>query len=191
MTSLFMGQLLNNPVPADEVDVRNQATPVSQDKPAAMAETPPEQGLVRTDSDPKLGMSMRQLASEWIQGQPVDTSARIAPVAQVTESTEIINEQVSTSGYSASQEAAGVGHKSLSYAIGIEPVGDLRENGKFGETYFKRNDREIQETAGNYMSTPTNWNANATLQAAATGKVAAREATAGSAYQMWLDGTRS
>lgn len=154
MTSLFMGQLFSGGVPASEESVRATTVVVNNDKPPAEQDGAPEQGELRTDSDPDLGMHLRNLASDWTEGQPVDTSIRLDDVAQMTASTALINGQVSTSGFAASREAAGQGHKSLSYAVGIEPVQDLRSNGKFGNTYFVRNPRPIQDSMTAQMTVP-------------------------------------
>lgn len=188
MTSLFMGQLLNNPVPAEEKDVRNTATPVNDDKPAAMQQDMPVQSEFESDHDPTLGIGPRQLASKWTEGEHIDNSYALPVVAEVTESTRIINSQVSTSGTAAAREASGQVHKSLSYAVGIEPVGDLQENHRFGEMYFARNQRPIQEGSGNYMSLPPGFDQASILQAGDAGKVNAREATVGSIYAQFLNG---
>jgi hypothetical protein len=188
MTSLFMGVLTNNPVPVDEADVRNTATPVNNEKPAAVNEDMPMQGEFTNDPDPKLGLGPRQLASAWTQGQPVDTGARMDPVAQTTISSQLIDQQVSTSGFAASREAAGQAHTSLSYAVGIEPVGDLQENHKFGETYFMRHPRDIQDGMGAFMQAPPGMDTAAILQDASTGKVVSRDATTASIYDLFLGG---
>ena len=188
MTSLFMGQLMDNPVPAEEKDVRNTATPVNDEKPAAMQSDMPQQSEFESDHDPKLGLGPRQLASKWTQGEPIDNSIALPRVDEFTESTRIINAQVSSSGTAANREAQGQVHRSLSYAVGIEPVGDLQENHKFGEMYFARNQRPIQEGSGNYMSLPPGFDQASILQAADAGKTTAREATVGSIYAQFLNG---
>lgn len=187
MTSLFMGQLVNNPVPASEKDVRNTATPVNDEKPAAVAPDMPEQGEFQSDPDASLGIGPRQLASAWHEGQPIDNTVALQRIPQFTVATEVINSQVSSSGTAASREASGQVHRSLSYAVGIEPVGDLQPNHSFGEMYFVRNERDIQEGMGNYMSAPPG-DLGSTLQASATGKVASREATEASIYDLFLRG---
>lgn len=188
MTSLFMGHLFNEGVPADERVVRNQATPVNDDKPPAMAPDAPEQGEFRSDQDPELGMHMRNLASEWVEGTTVDTGARRDPISQINAAQRIINDQVSSSGTAAAREAAGVGHDTLSYAVGIEPVQDLRSNGKFGETYFVRTDRRIQETSTPYMTPPPGYDIAASTRAATLGKETAKEASTGSIYDQFWNG---
>lgn len=185
MTSLFMGALLTNPVPADEKDVRNTATPVNNIKPAAEQDSMPDPQEFVNDPDPSLGLGPRQLGSEWIQGVPVDHTFRKGSVAGVTTSTAMINGQVSTSGTAAARESVGKVHTTLSYAVGIEPVGDLAsDNAKFGETYFKRNDRDIQAGMGNYVKQPAGLDG----QAATTGKVVSRQATGASVYDLFLKG---
>jgi len=186
MTSLFMGQLLANPVPASEKDVRNTATPVNDDKPAAVQDSMPDPNEFVNDPDPTLGLGPRNLASAWHQGQPVDNSFAMPVVALMTDSTAIVNGQVSTAGTAAQRETQGKVHTSLSYAVGIEPVGDLAtDNAKFGETYFKRNERDIQTGMGPYMQSPPG-----TLRPsdAATGKGVSRDATTASIYDLFLRG---
>jgi hypothetical protein len=184
MTSLFMGQLLADPVPADERNIRNTATPVDNEKPAAEATSMPDPQEFDSDKDQQVGFGPRQLASDWHEGEPVDISQSIPVMAEVTESTRIINSQVSSSGTAAQREASGRVHRSLSYAVGIEPVGDLQENHRYGETYFARNPRDIQTGMGSYMTTPPSIDQNA----AATGKVVSRDATAASIYDLFLQG---
>lgn len=188
MTSLFLGHLFGGEVPADEATVRSTTIPVNVDKPAAEASGAPEQGELRTDSDPTLGMHLRNLASDWTEGTPVDSSARIDPVSALTASTALINGKVSSDGFAASREAAGQAHRSLSYAVGIEPVQDLRSNGGFGNTYFKRYDRNIQEGMVDQMSVPPGYDVNVSNRAATLGKVRSEEATAGSVYDTFWNG---
>jgi hypothetical protein len=187
VTSLFMGFISNAGVPADEKVVRNTATPVYMDKPAAMQEDMPQQGEIETDSDPNLGMDPRQLASKWNEGR-VGSPAWIPTEAEQNESNQIINRQVSTSGTAAAREVAGIVNPNLSYAIGIEPVGDLTEGGQFSEVYFKTHDKQIQSTSGNEMSVPPGYDQSTTAQVAANGKNAARTASGALYAQYWNGG---
>lgn len=187
MTSLFMGSLVGTGVPADEVVVRNTATPVDNDTPAAMQPDMPETGETRTDPNPTLGMVNRQLASTWVEG-----SHAVAPddvVRAQNASNQMINQQVSTSGTAASRELAGETHRNLSYAIGIEPTFDLSDpNHKMGNTYFVRNERNIQETAGNMMTVPPGMDHAIEGNVAAGGKDAARNASNAALYNSWWNG---
>jgi hypothetical protein len=149
----------------------------------------PEMGEVETDPNPQLGMVNRQMASKWIP------SVRGIPnwLAEVTGGTKhisIINEQVSSSGYSASQEAQGHwGHGTMPAAIGIEPVGDLRDGGKMGNEYFVTNDSPVQMTADNTMMSPAiNYDQGATGRVAALGKVNARKAAQAAQYDTFWNG---
>jgi hypothetical protein len=187
VTSLFMGFISNAGVPADEKVVRNTATPVVPDKPAAMQDDMPMMGEYDTDSDPNLGMDPRQLASKWSEGQR-STPAWIPEVAETTQSTTIINEQVSTSGTAASREQAGVTNKNLSYAVGIEPVGDLREGGKMGNDYFVRNEREVQATMDASMTMPMGYDQRTTMLVENQGKTNARDAQAAAYNAFWNGG---
>ncbi len=191
MTSLFMGQLFGGEVPASEAGVRATTSPVNNEKPPAEAEGAPEQGELRTDSDPDLGMHLRNLASDWTEGKTVDTGVRLDDVAQMTASTAAINSQVSTSGFAASREAAGQGHRTLSYATGIEPVQDLRSNGKFGNTYFVRQPRSIQDTMVAQMTVPLGYDIADSSQGATLARTRERSDSAtsdGSLYDKFWNG---
>jgi hypothetical protein len=187
MTSLFMGALVRSGVPADEAVVRNTAIPVDHDAPAAMQTDMPEMGEVETDPNPNLGMDPRQMSSKWTEGTR-DTPAWIPEAEAGTEQAAIINRQVASSGTAAAREQAGLTNKNLSYAIGIEPVGDLRDGGKMGNTYFVRHDRPVQDGMGNYM-TPANGQDRKTVgQVAAAGKQNARDAAEAAAYTAFWNG---
>lgn len=188
MTSLFMGHLFGGEVPTPQEKVRATALPVDHDKPASEASGAPEQGESLTDKDPNLGMHLRNLASDWTQGQEVDTTARIDPVAALTRSTAYINGKVSSDGFAASREAVGQGARSLSYAVGIEPVQDLRSNGSFGNTYFKRDPLGIQEGAVPQMTVPPGYDPNVATRAATLGKARSNDATTGSVYDDFWNG---
>lgn len=188
MPSLFMGHLAWSGVPADEKVVRNTATPVDDLKPAAVMDDMPEQQEIETDSDPNLGMVNRTLASHWVQG--TKTSPEWIPrVSAVTDSTRIINEQVSSSGTAASREQAGNVNPNLSYAVGIEPVQDLGQAGGFGETYFKTHERDIQATMGDEMTVAPGYNQRKTQDVSESGKKNARRSAQGSLYDsFWAGG---
>lgn len=189
MTSLFFGTLIGSGVPADEAVVRATAVPVDKDAPAAMQTDMPEMSEVETDKNPALGMVNRQLASKWIDRER-GVPNWLGKVADGTNSNAIVNQQVSTSGFSASQEAAGNwGHGTMPAAIGIEPVGDLRDGGKMGNEYFIANDRDVQETADKTMMSPAiNYDQGTTGRVAAAGKVNARKAAIAAQYDTFWNG---
>lgn len=189
MTSLMFGQLQTETgVPADEKVVRNTATPVDVDAPAAMQDDMPEQQEVETDPNPDLGMSPRQLASKWIEGSTATTHTGIYD-GQLR-SDQIITDQVASSGTAAQRETMGQTHKNLSYAIGIEPVSDLADpNHKFGNTYFVRNERDVQAGMGNYMTVPPGaGNPGVQEDLSQAGKNAARAAAQSSVYDAFWNG---
>lgn len=186
MTSLFMGSVIADGVPADEEVVRSTATPYEHDAPAAMQDDMPEQQEVETDGNPDLGLVNRQLASKWTEGSHADAPDDI--VATQNTSNQSINAQVSTSGTAASRELAGQSHKNLSYAIGIEPVGDLTDGHKMGNTYFVRNDRDIQATMGRQMTVPPGQDHAIEGDIASYGKSSARDAAASGQYNSWWNG---
>lgn len=188
MTSLMFGQLVNTGVPASEEVVRQTATPVEQDAPAAMQDDMPEPGEVETDPNPHLGMVNRQLASKWTEGNHTDH--QVGLVAEQNESNQSVNRQVATSGQAASREASGETHKTLSYAVGIEPVFDLGDpNHKMGNTYFVRNERNIQATMDASMTVPPGMGDPGILEnIAAAGKTNARVAAESSIYNTFWNG---
>jgi hypothetical protein len=184
MTSLFMGSVVTSGVPADEKVIRNTATPYVRDAPAAMQEDMPEAQELETDPNPDLGMAPRQMASKWVDG--VSAVPQIDTVNGQNISNQMINQQVSTSGSAAAREASGQTHKNLSYAVGIEPVFDLGDpNHKFGNTYFVREERDIQEGAGDYMSAPPGYDHSLQGNISAAGKQRARQASQSSMYDSW------
>lgn len=188
MTSLFFGQLNTIGVPADEKVVRTTATPVDVNKPAAMQNDMPEMSEVETDTDPTLGMVGRQRGSKWIDR----FRSRPDWIPEVTGGTAhnaIINEQVSSSGFAASREAAGDwGHGTMPAAIGIEAVGDLRDGGKMGNEYFVVNEKDIQETMTDSMTLPPGHDQQTVTRVDATGKVASRQAAMSAAYNTFWNG---
>jgi hypothetical protein len=189
MTSLFFGNLSSIGVPADEKVVRSTATPVDIDAPPAMQNDMPEMSEVETDPNPTLGMVNRQKSSKWIdrfRSRP----EWIPEVSAGTAANSIINEQVSSSGFAASQEAAGNwGHGTMPAAIGIEPVGDLREGGKMGNEYFVVNEKDIQEGMTDSMTLPPGSDQDTKGRVAATGKVNARQAAMAGMYNtFWNEG---
>src|ERR1700750_839811 len=107
MTSLYYGMLVQAGVPADEKTVRSTATPAETDAPPAVQDDQPEMGEVETDPNPNLGMTPRQLASDWHEGQRGVDDKEIMRVAAGTDNNAIINRQVSTAGLAPSLEAAG------------------------------------------------------------------------------------
>jgi hypothetical protein len=185
MTSLFMGNVVTTGVPASEEVVRQTATPYEHDAPAAMQSDAPEPGEVETDTNPDLGMVNRQLASKWLQGVTA-SPAWDWQVAETSVSTTMINEQVSTSGTAATREEAGDSSRNLSYAIGIEPVGDLVDGHKMTNNYFMRDQRGIQDTMNDSMSVPPGFDYTGQSGIAATGKDDAR--TAASPYNQYWNG---
>lgn len=185
MSTLLMWQSRDG-VPADENVVRRNTYPVEADAPPAEAKGMPEPQEVETDPNPHLGMVGRQVASDW--HEPEQYSPFWGPtVDQNHEYTDRIDRQVSTSGTAAAREAAGqFGHGTIGHAVGIEPVGDLVDpNTRMGNTYFVRNDRDIQETAGYVMSVPPGMDRDTVGAVAGEGKDDARDATQASQYAAW------
>lgn len=189
MTSLFYGVVTYGGVPADENTVRMTTAPVTPDAPPAMAENAPDFNEVETDRNPMLGMATRQLASTWHDSQKY-APGWIDAVSNGTEHNAIVNRQVSSSGTAAQRESSGqFGHGTMAFAEGIEPV--IRDGAQFGNEYFKTNDRSIQDTAGDYMTTPPGMDQNTSEKVSATGKNESRQAVQSSAYKNMWDGIQN
>jgi hypothetical protein len=190
MTSIMFGQMQTElGVPADEKVVRNTATPVDVNAPAAEQDDMPEQQELETDPNPTLGMSPRQMASHWIEGSRATPDAPGSYVGQ-NASNQVTAAQVASSGTAAAREAAGQTHKNLSYAVGIEPVQDLADpNHKMGNTYFVRNQRNVQQGSGEYMTVPPGMGNPGTIEnLSQAGKDAARQAAQSSPYDAFWNG---
>lgn len=188
MTSIMFGQLSSIGVPADEKVVRNTATPVDDNAPAAMQDDMPEMSEVETDPNPDLGMVNRQLASKWVQPEKTPPVHKWQVDTDIYHN-EIVDRQVSSSGTAAAREASGQwGHGTAAYAVGIEPVGDLRDGGKMGNEYFKFDERPVQEGAGNYMTQANGLDRAAIGSADAAGKRNARQAAIAAQYDLFWNG---
>ena len=190
MTSIMFGQMQTElGVPADEKVVRNTATPVDMNAPAAEQDDMPEQQEIETDPNPDLGMSPRQLASHWVEGSHVTVDAGGSYAAQ-NASNQQTAAQVASSGTAAQRELAGRTHRTLSYAVGIEPVQDLADpNHKMGNTYFVRNERDVQAGMGDFMTVPPGMgNPGVQENLSQAGKDAARQAGQSSVYDAFWNG---
>jgi hypothetical protein len=190
MTSLFFGQLNTAGVPADEKIVRSTTAVVQVDAPPAMQDDMPMQSEVETDPNPLLGLTTRQMASKWVEGDQFVPEIQLDQLARADDHNGIVDRQVSSSGTAAGREAAGSwGHGTASYAIGIEPVGDLQDGHRFGNEYFERVPRNVQAGAGSYM-TPAAGSAdqNTKGSVAALGKDNARKAASAALYNTYWNG---
>lgn len=188
MASIMFGQLSTIGVPADEKVVRSTATPVDVNAAPAMQDDMPEMSEVETDPNPTLGMVNRQKASKWIDRIKFVPSW-LSSVDHQYEHNAAIDRQVSTSGTAAAREASGEwGHGTMPAAIGIEPVGDLREGGKMGNEYFVTNERDIQETMTDSMTLPPGSDQGLSGRVAATGKREARNAAMAGSYNTFWNG---
>lgn len=183
MTSLLYGAVGSFPVPADENVVRMTTAPVTPDAPPAMADSAPDPQEVETDSNPLLGLSTRQLASTWHASEK--TAPEWSERATATHDA-LVNDRIASSGTAARREASGeFGHGTLAYAEGIESVGDLRDGGRMGNEYFMVESKDIQGTAGKYMTPPPGSDADTTTRVAGVGQKAARDATVSAYRSMW------
>jgi hypothetical protein len=188
MASIMFGQLSTIGVPADEKVVRNTATPVDVNAAPAMQNDMPEMQEVETDPNPTLGMVNRQKGSKWIDR----IKYRPFWIEEVTNSDQhnaLVDRQVSSSGTAAAREASGeFGHGTIPHAVGIEPVGDLREGGKMGNEYFVVNEKDIQEGMTDSMTLPPGSDQNTSGKVAATGKDSARKAAMSGMYNTFWNG---
>lgn len=184
--NLLFGVMGNNGVPADEKVVRSTATPVDDTAPAAMQDSPPDfNEIPQEDPNPNLGIVNRTTASHWVEGEQYSPFWAAEVDNQWTHN-NIIDRQISSSGTAAAREAAGqFGHGTASYAIGIEPVSDLRDGGKLGNEYLAVGKPDIQHTAGDYMSVPPGYDGSTSALVAATGRDAARVAGNSPYDAMW------
>lgn len=187
MTNMMFGIMGNTGVPVDEAVVRSTATVVTPDKPAAMQDAPPEfNEVIESDQDPALGLTTRTLASHLVPTQ------KYAPFWQSDvdngwQHNAIVDSQISTAGTAAQRETSGeFGHGTMQVAIGIEPVGDLREGGKLTNEFLQVDKRNIQTGSGDYMSIPPGYDQNTSGMVAAAGKTAAMEAS--NPYNVWWNG---
>jgi hypothetical protein len=179
----------NGSVPADENVVRRNTTPVEADAPPAEQSAAPDFNEVTTDANPNLGLEPRQLASHVIPTEKY-RPAWIEDVDAQHLHNDLIDRQVSSSGTAAARENAGIfGHGTLMVTEGIEPVQDLRDGGKFGNEYFTRHERVVQEGMGDYMSAPPGMEQSTIAMVAATGKSAAQVARESAMYSAYLNGT--
>lgn len=176
-------------VPADENVVRRTTFDVTPDAPPAEMQGAPEPQEVETDPNPNLGLVNRQVASDWHESEQY-TPGWIPNVDNNHNHNDIVDKQVSTSGTAASREAAGqFGHGTLAHAVGIEPVGDLvSTNAQMGNTYFLRDDRDINGTGAYAMSVPPGLDRDTVGAVAGEGKDDARDATQASQYAAWYAG---
>lgn len=190
MPSLFYGMVSNGSVPADENAVRRNTVPVDIEAPPAEQTAAPDFNEVTTDANPQLGLEPRQLASHVI---PTEKYAPFwaGEVDHQAEHNLIVDRQVSTSGTAAAREQAGqFGHGTLMITEGIEPVQDLRDGGKFGNEYFTRHERDVQEGMGYYMTQPPGVDQSTTAKVSATGKNASEKAREAAMYSAYLFGAQ-
>jgi hypothetical protein len=189
MTSLYYGMLRQTAVPADEATVRGQADPVDHDAPPAVMEAGPDKNQLSTDNNTTVtGLARRDMASYWQEGrrtQP-EWAGRVDDSYQHN---AIVDRQVSSSGKAAAKEAAGEwGHKSLSYAIGIEPVSDLVDGGRLTNTYFEANRQHLADRTGYNVQPPPGYDGLQSAKVAETGKAEARKAATSPYDSFWNGG---
>jgi hypothetical protein len=184
MSTLFYGQMRDG-LPGDENVIRSTTAVVEHDIPPAEATRSPEMSDVQTDSNPKLGLETRSLASEWHEGEQY--TPEWLGRASDQQGTERINRQIASSGTAAKREEAGqFGHGTMSYAVGIAPVADLVDGGRLGNDYFVTTPKDIQEGVTGKME-PSNDIASGDKRGAlmGQGKEAARAAAESGLYNTW------
>jgi hypothetical protein len=154
-----------------------------------MQDDMPVQQELETDKDPQLGLASRQMASKWVEGVSLPPEWK-GQADDVSDSFNSVNRRQGTSGTAAAREAAGIVNPNLSYAVGIEPVGDLSDdNHKFGNDYFVRETRDIQATSDNEMMTvPPGYYHMSQEAVIAAGKANARDAAAAGPYDLFWNG---
>jgi len=166
--------LAREEIPSDQNDVRNTATPVLADDPPAEYAGPPQVGEFETYSEPRLGMSRRDMAGDYTP------SVKAAPSDLYDDNhlyTDRIDAQVATSGTAAKRERRGFwGHGSMAISRAIEPVRGLSEGGRLSNDYFAVNKRPIQDGSSQAVKPPTNYDPDAGSAQAAAAKKGSREA---------------
>ena len=188
MTSMLFGVMSGDqPVPVDQNVVRMPTSVVQTDGPAAVAEDMPEPQEFESDPNPLLGMATRTLASAWHEGEQ-SPPEWIGRQDNDHLHNDLVNARISSAGTAAAREAAGRwGHGTLSFAVGIEPVGDLVDGGRMGNEYFAVDKPDIQDGMGDYM-TPASVDHSLIGALSATGKDAARDAAQSALYNTWYQG---
>lgn len=181
MSTLLYG-MMRAPVPADEAVVRATTHVVEQDAPPAEAPDAPEWNERETDPNPRLGLSSRQVASDWRES--VQYPPGWAATANPTESFSYINGRQDSVGTAAAREMAGEqGHGTMAYAVGIEPT--LRPGATFGADYFAVDERPTQDGIASQMSSAPGLDRDAVSAVAGKAGTLARDATASSTYEAW------
>lgn len=158
------------PVEQDQTSARSMIEPIRTDPQNSEMQHAPEYNTVETDNSGALvGLSPRGKSGDV--HEPIKFSAWWAKQASVLANV-VTDSQVSTSGITAArEETTSQGHGTIHYVDSIEPI--IREGNSLGNDYFVRNDRVIQDGAGEYMEpTADHW----------TNIVAARRAQRNSRY---------
>lgn len=169
--------MVRDEVPADQNDVRNTATPVSVDAPAAELPGPPQLGdFPETYPDPSLGMSRRDLAGDYTPSKK--SPPGWGPMVDANhEYNDIINRQVSSSGTAAERERRGEwGHGTMPISRAIDPVMGLTDGTRLGNDYFTAERRGIGANGDYAMQPPPGYDADTTRAVAAASQEASKEA---------------
>lgn len=146
--------LATEPVGSDEDTVKSTLDPVRDDGPAE-AERQPEFNSIETDDSGELqGLAPRTMGAYTIPIQKY-VPWWLKAEQPVMRGIDELNESWSDKGTAAARERAGVqGHGTMQIEESLEPV--IRDGGAFGNDYFVRNERAIQDGAGQYMEPITN-----------------------------------
>lgn len=189
MTTLLWGQLAAG-VPRDIETVTRNSPPVNDEAEPKELNHAPDFNEVNSDPDPELGLTGRQLGSDWHAPQKYSPAHIETATA---EHDDIINRRWASSGSAAEREAAGeYGHGTISYAVGIEPT--IRDGAEFGTDYFAAHRHDVNGVSNMGTGVQPNIQGdnadNAT--AAAMGKVQSRNAyqstVTDSLYRAYLAG---
>ncbi len=143
------------PIGQTEMEVRTTLEPLREDTSSSEQHDAPEFNEVETDDSGELtGLAPRVAGSDTT---PVEKFPAWWAEAASVNHNALVDNQVASSGVTAKREAtANQGHGRMQYAIGIEP--EIRDGAQFGNDYFVRDARDIQEGAGEYMApTPDHW----------------------------------
>lgn len=168
MSTLLMGLTAPAYKQSDSLDkVRSTVTTVTDDSPSVATGTP-EFGNLETDPNTDGGLTPHAVASK------VTPSERYAPATESRgDHMNSVNARISSSGTAAAREAAGQwGHGTLKVQDAMTRPEDGTE---FSETYFKRDTRGANATAGAYMTPAVAADAETLNEVQRVGKVRTKD----------------
>ena len=175
MSTLLMGQFATPLKPSDPLDhVRSTVTTVTDDAPSVATSTP-EFGRLETDAHTDGGLTPHAVASMTGGGE------KYAPATESRgDHMAGVNARISSSGTAAAREASGQwGHGTIRYQDAMTRPED---GTGFSETYFRRDERGANATAGAYMTPAVTADQQTLDEVQAAGKTRAKDQTSSNIY---------